>query len=78
MRLPELYLDVLAPLIHLVELSWRVLLKELFDDDVAAANSNADLTLLKLDCNALSAKLIDAVRLTDEEEAELLLLIASL
>ena len=57
--------------LELLELSRRVLIQELVQGEVAAANSDFDVVLLDLDSDSLGSKLVDALRLAHEHNLEL-------
>ena len=58
--------------LQFLKLDWSVLVQELVNGEVAAANTNLYVVLFDLDSNSLCAKLVDALGLTHEHDLEFL------
>ena len=54
--------------LQLLELSWRVLIQELVDAEVASTNLDQDLAALDLDAHSLLTKLVDTLRLAHKHD----------
>ena len=58
--------------LKLLQLSWRVLVKELIQRQEATSDTDLDLILDALNHDALGTELVDSLRLTHEHDLELL------
>ena len=54
--------------LQLLQLSWRVLIQELVDAEVASTNLDQDLAALDLDAHSLLTKLVDTLRLAHKHD----------